>query len=575
VQEGCLQGFLQWRNPRAATVLRLLVKLLALAALSIFGLVLAGAGPATARAPVDFEIAGHAGARASANGAVESSRIRTPREFNLVGMRWRGRAEPRIALRVRSQSRWSRWVKLAAHADHNPDPLRGEPLSAASDPIWVGRADAVQYRMSRRVPGLRLHFVDVGRRPRLRPARHRARGAAAPPFPYVTRAEWGASACPPRAAPSYGSVEAIHVHHTVSLNDYTPEEGPAIVLAICRFHRNSNGWDDIGYQMLVDKYGTLYEGRAGGLDKAVIGAQAQGFNAQTAGISNIGDFSNVPETAEALNAIATYIRWKLPVHGQPLSGLVTLTSAGGSLTKYPAGTAVRLQRVIGHRDTGRTACPGTALYAQLDGLRDLVESGTPLTSAPVAQVSATVADARIDYGESTPVAGTLVSPEGTPLPGETVELQVNNTGRWRVVRRLTTDAGGGFAHELKLRRRSYVRVRWRGNALLTGAFSARLLVRVRPIVTLDAPLTLSKKGRRVAVTGTVTPRKRFVQLVLQQQIRGRYRRVGVRSLRTRRGVFEGSFTPAFAGRYRYFVVARPDLNTDRGRSPVIGLTSGR
>ena len=167
----------------------------------------------------------------------------------------------------------------------------------ASDPIWVGRAGAVQYRLGRPAPGLRLHFVDVGVR-----GRGRARAAQVPPPPaYVPRAGWGADKCPPRSAPAYGQVSAVHVHHTVSLNDYTPAEAPSIVLAVCRYHRNSNGWNDIGYNALVDKYGTLYEGRAGGLDQAVIGAQAQGFNSVTAGIANIGDHTSVPQTPAALD----------------------------------------------------------------------------------------------------------------------------------------------------------------------------------------------------------------------------------------------------------------------------------
>ena len=248
---------------------------------------------------------------AASAGRVRSAPLRAPARFNLVGLRWRGRSEPSVAVRVRRDGgAWSRWKSLEAHADHNPDPRRGERSVAASDPLWVGEADALQYRLSRRVPGLRLHFVNVNGTAtpaeRLQdgpPARrehgrehagrgpHRWRGArpgcGSPPI--VRRRDWGASKCPPREAPSYGTVRAAYVHHTVSLNDYTPEEAPGIVLAICRYHRNSNGWNDIGYQALVDKYGVLYEGRAGGLDKPVLGANSQGFNAQSTGIASIGD----------------------------------------------------------------------------------------------------------------------------------------------------------------------------------------------------------------------------------------------------------------------------------------------
>ena len=566
------------------------VKLLAPAA----GLacVLVSAAPAAASdagrvapGPVDFELAAPAAeqpaspAGLSSPGArgVLSKRIRTPRSFNLVGMRWRGRAQPDIELRVRLRGRWSRWAELPAHSEHNPDAGRGERAVGSSDPIWVGRAGAVQYRLSRRVPGLRLHFVDLGpRRGTIAQAASlRARRAQLPtPFPYVSRAGWGAGACPPRTAPGYGSVSAVHVHHTVSLNDYAPEDGPAIVLAICRFHRNSNGWSDIGYNMLVDKYGTLYEGRAGGLDQAVIGAHAQGFNAQSAGIANIGDHSELPQTPEALSALATYIRWKLPLHGQPLSGLVTLTSAGGSSTRYPAGARVTLERVIGHRDTGRTACPGEALYAQLDLLRSAVALGAPLATIPVARVSATVGDTTLDYGETTPVGGTLVGPDGLPLAGESVEVQLNDKGVWRTVRRLATDATGGFTTELKPRRRAYVRVRFAGNATLRGGSSARLLLRVRPLVGLDLAPTAGVRGVRVRVAGNVVPRKRVVHLVLQQRTRGRYRRVAVKPVRARRGRFAASFVPAFAASYRYFVVVKADLDTDRAVSELRDLRVG-
>jgi hypothetical protein len=439
--------------------------------------------------------------------------------------------------------------------------VSGERAIGASDPLWVGAADAVQYRMSRRVGGLRLHFVNVGRN-----RRPTARVAQDVQPDYVSRSEWGASKCPPREAPLYGTVRTVHVHHTVSLNDYTPAEAPAIVLAVCRYHRNSNGWNDIGYNALVDKYGVLYEGRAGGLDQAVVGAQAQGFNSVTAGIASIADHTSTGATPETLSTLARYIRWKLQVHGQPLSGPVTVTSAGGSASRYGAGARVRLERVIGHRDTGRTACPGRLLYAQLDELRAMVVSGVGAAPLTTARLSAALADYAVDFGDTVPVTGLLSRPDGLALAGAPVEVQVNGDGPWTTAERLTTAADGTFATELRPRKRLYVRLRFPGQADLPGAISPRLLLRLRPVVALRRPPARGRRGARVRVAGTVGPRKRLVHLVLQQQVRGRFRTVGVRGVPTRRGTFKSSFVPAFRATYRYAVVAKADADTDRGSS---------
>src|ERR687892_181999 len=116
----------------------------------------------------------------------------------------------------------------------------------------------------------------------------------------------GAAGCASRVRPTtppYGAVKLAFVHHTVTATDYGPEDSAAMVLGICRYHRNSNGWNDIGYQFLVDKYGRIFEGRAGGMDQAVVGAQTQGFNAQTTGIANIGTHTDVPQSDAAIDAM--------------------------------------------------------------------------------------------------------------------------------------------------------------------------------------------------------------------------------------------------------------------------------
>ena len=174
--------------------------------------------------------------------------------------------------------------------------------------------------------------------------------------------------------------------------------------------------------------------------------------------------------------------------------------------------------MIGHRDTGKTACPGDALYDQLDEIRALVESGAPFATFS-ARVTAALADQRVDYGEVVPVNGTLAGPDGSPLAGQVVEVQVNSDNAWRTSRRVTTGADGVFATDLKPAKRMYVRVRYPGSADVRGSASPRLLLNLRPVLTFERPPRRGVRGRRVVVAGTVAPRKRVVTVVFQQRIR--------------------------------------------------------
>ena len=177
----------------------------------------------------------------------------------------------------------------------------------------------------------------------------------------------------------------------------------------------------------------------------------------------------------------------------------------------------------------------------------------------------------MDYGEIVPVSGALVGPDGYPLAGQAMEVQVNSDNAWRTARRATTGTDGGFLTDLKPSKRMYVRVRYPGSADIRGAASARLLLNLRPVLTFDRPPKRGVRGRRVVVAGTVAPRKRTVTVVFQQRVRGRWRKVGTRSARTRRGRFETSFVPAFRAAYRYYAVASSDLDTDRGASKIRSL----
>jgi uncharacterized protein with LGFP repeats len=329
------------------------------------------------------------------------------REFTTVGLSWErdsALTDVSVEVRTRSEGVWSDWEPINAHEVDGPDmvltdappateapgaevvaPVETTPEGDASRtmiereatvPLWAGPSDAVQVRMETggvQPRGARLELVDPGESPADRlvgqPAPGTAEAAARPAI--VSRAQWGADERIRRGSASYSpTLRAGFIHHTVNSNSYTQAQAPALMRSIYAYHVKSNGWSDVGYNFLVDRFGTVYEGRFGGVDRPVVGAHAAGFNANTFGISIIGDFTSTAPTAASVAAVERVMAWKLRLHGVSPSGTTTLTSAGGGTSRYARGAVVSFRTISGHRDGNSTACPGARLYELLPAIRN-------------------------------------------------------------------------------------------------------------------------------------------------------------------------------------------------------------
>ncbi|MFF4604644.1 peptidoglycan recognition protein [Streptomyces sp. NPDC001339] len=337
----------------------------------------------------------------------------------------------RVQVRTRATGShvWSGWQDVQAHNDDAPDPGNAERRDSAvrgsTAPLWVGDSDAVQLRITPEpghrgpvtVPrGLRLELVDPGRRPGTdRSARtdppaplgpeataasaanskfaplgateipaadraaaqadlsavggtHPDRTAVGPRPRIITRAGWGADEKLREKSFLYNkTVRAAFVHHSGSGNNYTCAQAPSLIRAMYRFHVKSNHWRDIGYNFLVDKCGTVYEGRAGGVAKPVMGAHTLGFNDASTGIAVLGTFTDSEPPKPAIDAISRLTSWKLGLYGVDPRAKIQLLSSGSN--RYPKGAKVQMNTLSGHRDGFTTDCPGAHLYSKLAAAR--------------------------------------------------------------------------------------------------------------------------------------------------------------------------------------------------------------
>jgi hypothetical protein len=336
------------------------------------------------------------------------------RRFDLVGLHWRGSGS--VEFRARSVAGvWSAWRTAAPEAEDLPNAGSVEGRRTGwklGSPWWTGPSDRIQYRLHGRVTALRAYLV---RSPSFAVPTRSLTVAGSPAI--VSRVAWGADESIVREPPQYAaSIQLAIVHHTAGSNTYSRAEAPAVVRGIELYHVQANGWNDIGYNLLVDRFGTVYEGRAGGVDKNVVGAHALGFNTGSVGIAVLGTYTDASPTQAAQDALARVIAWRLDLaHVDPLS---TLTFVSGGSERYPPGIPVFLRAVSGHRDTGLTVCPGDALYGLLGTIAARAQSiGLPKIYSPrvTGQVGgsvrfqATVSSPRAWTVTVTDASGTIVA----------------------------------------------------------------------------------------------------------------------------------------------------------------------
>ena len=531
----------------------------------------------------------------------------------LAGIDWQAPERARIELRARLLGAgWTAWVR-ASVLGHDSE--GGETIAHAlvGEPVWTGPADAVQIRSATPVEGLNLHLVlasavaasaDGSSITAASGTAHAAAAnAAGLPLaepnlpagpgqpPIIARQAW-AGRLLPRVAPVYGDISLAFVHHSVNANGYSSAQVPAMLRSIYYFHTYVRGWNDFGYNFAVDAYGRIWEGRAGGIDRPVVGAQAGGYNLESFGAVLLGDFAATLPTSAARAALARLVAWKLALHGVPVSGRVTVEvdPSDAFYTPFRPGQRVSLPRIAGHRDGCSTDCPGNDMYVNgMPPLRSSVAGmvrgkqheltlvvgpgkGSAYTLAPYPIARGTKVKAAsylqletvtMTAGRLLPLHGALRSFSGAPVHSAAILLQDLSADRQREqtseLIRAVTGPDGGWAAELKPHSNLLLRAL---HADAPAAVSALIVLGVAPELTLA--VTNAGAGA-VRAQGTVAPNKVHV-LLEARAAGGKHRVVAHKTVAANEGSFDGLLRLA-PGRYWITANTPADAGNLAGTSP--------
>ena len=327
--------------------------------------------------------------------------------FSIVGLTWQGAipAGTTFTARVREAGKWSAWNELHYSDDHgvNENSAEAKKARSGTDPLMTAVADGIEINMinrsGKKPKDLKVELIGSDSTSQDRALLTKVRtansirtldgssvtpaGGVVPRPNIVTRAQWGADETWRDPVPKMGTtIVAGFIHHTASTNNYSPEQAPAQMRALYAYYTKSLKYADMAYNFLVDQYGTVYEGRnactygdvnpCDGPSLPGIGAHTAGLNVNTFAISAIGNYdTKAPSNPGAMvESIASLMAWKLAPYGlDPNANASMVSSDTSGLSKYSSGMTAVTPVISGHRDVGKTACPGRYLYPLIPQVR--------------------------------------------------------------------------------------------------------------------------------------------------------------------------------------------------------------
>lgn len=355
---------------------------------------------------------------------------------------------------------WSHPLAVSTPLNEAPDGFfsgdEGSGRASAIGPIWIGAgAESVELTLvdggapTVRVEALRNVLPDE---PVAEEARTSSFSTTAPKPSIRSRSSWATNGWRSEndgcdGGPFYANnVRTVVVHHTVTTNNYAPSQVDDILRGIYRTHADVNGWCDIAYNFLVDRFGTIWEGRSGGIDEPVIGGHAKGFNTWTVGVAVLGNHHTAgAPTAASVAAVEAVAAWKLSYHGVDPLGVNWLQNRSSSPPhRFPERAWVEMPAIVGHRDLGLTACPGNLLYPSIPDMRASAAPAhvTPSPHVPVGRNPAEFGPALLTLESAGGLrsAGAAFSRAVDPLPAGVVGVAVAGTNN----RGQVLDSSGGL-----------------------------------------------------------------------------------------------------------------------------------